>query len=155
MFFTSDSIGWIVGGNSHHEILYTNNDGETWYLQTLIDGDNINRINSVYFVNDTTGWIGTGYIESSTDSGTIYHTTDTGTTWNKQAEFEKPIVDVFMINKTEGWAIGQNTIYHYNDPNSIEEPEKENCNIIISPNPSNGIFTIISNISNLISQLLI
>ena len=131
MFFVNDSTGWFVGGYHQPTILYTNDDGETWTYQELIDGENLGRITCVYFTNASTGWLST----AKENGGTIYYTIDSGNTWNKQTEYNKPIYDIYMLNENEGWAIGANTIYHYYNNVNIKENKQVKFDFTILPNP--------------------
>jgi hypothetical protein len=147
MFFLNDSTGWIVGGLLNYRLIHTNNNGVSWNNQILINGDDIFKATCVYFVNDSAGWIGTHGKTEYPDNGTIYYTTDTGVNWNVQAEFGKPIYDIFMLNKNKGWAIGKHKIYKYTGTNPVQEISKNDYPVTIFPNPSKGIFTLSSDIS--------
>jgi photosystem II stability/assembly factor-like uncharacterized protein len=64
--------------------------------------------NSIYFINDTTGWIGG-------TNGKIIRTID-GTFWNLQtSNTNQNINDIFFINSLEGWTAGTETLLHTTD----------------------------------------
>jgi photosystem II stability/assembly factor-like uncharacterized protein len=144
IFFINDSTGWFTGGSSFgYELLYTENNGETWQNQELTEGENITSIFCIQFLNDTLGWLGT----ANENQGCIYTTQNSGDTWIKQAEYDKPMLDLFMLNKNKGWAIGKNMIYKYTGSNPVQEISKNDYPVTIFPNPSKGIFTLSSDIS--------
>jgi photosystem II stability/assembly factor-like uncharacterized protein len=138
--------GWAVGrksATSEYLILHTVNGGETWTEQTIDHVMPPQSIFCVWFADETTGWIG-GYNGAF---GVIFFTDDGGETWQTQQDlFEKPIFDIQMINKDVGWAVGADFIYHTTNGtyiyNSVEDNQKQDNDVYINPNPSNGIFTI-------------
>lgn len=58
-----------------------------------------NRLQAVFFTDSLYGWaVGSG--------GTLIHTTDGGLSWSPQnAGVPNDIVDIFMLNRLEGWAL--------------------------------------------------
>lgn len=59
-----------------------------------------NRVNSVFFLNATTGWRGG-------DNGEVFKTTDGGTTWVRQSTgISASIFGIRFLNATTGWATG-------------------------------------------------
>ncbi len=81
LFFTSDSVGWLVGqltGNPDASgvILRTTDAGQSW----LVVKDDIRwSLNSIFFADENTGWI-------AGDFGLILQTTDAGVTWHEQSD---------------------------------------------------------------------
>lgn len=74
--FVSESVGFIGGIHSSpvpfYSILKTVNGGNNWEIVSTT------RISDFYFINENTGWIGRGGIQSSE----LRKTTDGGVSWN-------------------------------------------------------------------------
>ncbi|MCK4677662.1 MAG: T9SS type A sorting domain-containing protein [Bacteroidales bacterium] len=154
IFFRDTLIGWAVGQKSSintYLILHTEDGGETWQEQSIAGTLEPSRINCVYFVNDTTGWIGVGEVFLGISNyGAIYFTNDSGENWQLQQEFNMAVLDIQMLNQDTGWAVGCDFIYHTTNGDTIiitgiEEKIDENDLLQITPNPTNGVFTIIYN----------
>nr|NQU90100.1 T9SS type A sorting domain-containing protein [Bacteroidota bacterium] len=147
-YFNDTLKGWAVGDNAYqYLILYTENGGETWEEQTIEEPPAPLVANCVYFINDTTGWIGTGLPGAGYPYGAIYFTNDGGECWQLQQEFESGgIFDIQMLNQDTGWAVGGDFVYHINNATTIvKESSNQDFLITINPNPSNGIFSIQNN----------
>jgi photosystem II stability/assembly factor-like uncharacterized protein len=95
--FTDDSHGAMVGAGG--TILFTEDAGFTWN-KAGISGDSNAKLNSVFFINQKTGWaVGT--------EGKIYQTFNGGKVWREQnSNTVKDLTDVFFRNTAEGWAVG-------------------------------------------------
>lgn len=79
-------------------ILNNTNSQSVWGIQ---QSPTFNDLTSIYFVNDSTGWI-TGY------NGTIIKTKNRGLNWEIQnSGTSKHLSDVFFINDSVGWIVGQ------------------------------------------------
>ncbi len=88
--FSGQNTGWCVGVNSR--ILKTTNAGENWFYQYP---DSSTDFNSVYFVNQNTGWAG----------GTrILKTTNGGANWFWQSNYIGNSLSFADANT--GWALG-------------------------------------------------
>ncbi len=74
MQFTTDSIGWIaVSSVNGNFILKTSDGGENWnQLSFIASGD----ITSIFFLNDSTGWVNTSIY------GRIFKTNNSGLTFD-------------------------------------------------------------------------
>ena len=102
-------------------VLRTSDGGETWTEQTLAENSygTPTKVNCVYFVNDSVGWIGTGE-PWFPGHGAIYLTTDRGDNWNLQQEFyDYGIFDIQMLDQDTGWAVGVNYVYHTTNGDTI------------------------------------
>jgi len=104
--FMQNEIGWVVG--DWGTLLKTNDSGQTFIE---IDGDVFGRksLKSIYFVNETHGWIVTYNTPTSTaqeNAGYIYQTTDGGVTWTEQFTTEAALFSVHFIDKQTGWVVG-------------------------------------------------
>lgn len=95
--FTDDAHGAIVGAGG--TILFTEDAGFSWN-KSSISGNSNARLNSVFFVNQKTGW-------TVGSEGKIYQTFNGGKVWRGQnSNTEKDLTDVFFLNTAEGWAVG-------------------------------------------------
>ncbi len=111
LFFTSDSVGWLVGqlsGNPDASgvILKTTNSGQDW----LVVKDDIRwSLNSIYFADENTGW-------AAGDFGLILQTTDAGVTWHEQSDvlhsFLQTFREIDFVSRTTGWAAGGDVLIH-------------------------------------------
>lgn len=96
--FSSASTGWICGTVS--AMRKTTNDGTNWTAQTLSGGTT--TMTSVQFVDANSGWA-TGM------AGRINFTANGGTTWITQTSpSNNNLNNVFMLNSTTGWIVGEN-----------------------------------------------
>jgi len=73
--FVSENTGWGVGDDGI--IIKTEDGGNIWIEQNSTTTKDIGK---VFFLNDSTGWAGTG-ANASTPGGTILKTTDGGNNW--------------------------------------------------------------------------
>ena len=119
---TNSGINWIKqSNNSGHELSISNNgmfvcyvdDGGTFVLTTngginWIDRSNINlnRLNTVFFINSNTGWIG-GRLFDYSYTDYFWKTTNAGINWISQDSSNmNRINSIFFINENTGWAVG-------------------------------------------------
>lgn len=80
VFFSNTLTGWVAGGKLEtfgpeysSVLLKTTNGGINWFEKLISANENNYQLNSVFFVNETTGWtVGNG--------GTIFKTIDGGST---------------------------------------------------------------------------
>lgn len=113
----SDALsGLIVGGNG--TVLFTEDAGLTWN-QATIAGDFKPRLNSVFFINQKTGW-------TAGNDGKIYATMNGGKFWREQnSNVTKNISDIFFLNTAEGYAVGdEGTILHTTTAGNIWNAEE-------------------------------
>lgn len=114
--FTDSFRGTIVGGGG--TILFTEDAGATW-KPSFISGNENKKLNSVFFVNQNTGWaVGA--------QGSIYQTINSGRVWRRQkTNSDENLNDVFFRDTAEGWAIGDNgTILHSTTAGNVWEKVK-------------------------------
>ncbi|MCX6233163.1 MAG: YCF48-related protein [Bacteroidetes bacterium] len=145
LFFTDTINGWAVGTKPYQQyfLMHTDNGGETWEEQTIACTPEPNGLDCVYFVNDTTGWIG----GAGSGFGVIYFTHNGGEDWQLQQELYSQIGDIQMLNCDTGWAVGADYIYHTTNGdtiliNGVNENKPKKDFFAIYPNPTNGIFMI-------------
>jgi len=102
VLFTDSLKGWIVGirfisiFDSRGIILHTLNGGLTW---DEIEDSN-NYFYSVFFINDSVGWVG---------GTSIFQTVDQGGNWTLQKD-SIFIRELFFITSNIGWAVGDNGV---------------------------------------------
>jgi photosystem II stability/assembly factor-like uncharacterized protein len=141
LFFTNASLGWIVGqknGQNTSFILQTQNGATTWLEQTIQGNPKPEIIHCVYFINETTGWLGAG----TTVGGAIYFTSNGGQNWNLQQEFVDPIYDIHMLNQDTGWAVGGSYVYYTDGVTGVFNTRARDDVFKIIPNPTNGVFRL-------------
>jgi photosystem II stability/assembly factor-like uncharacterized protein len=131
--------------------MQTNDGGETWEEDTIPELKNwyggtaeATIIFSIQFLNDTLGWL---TCADEDNSGYILLTTDGGENWQQQFVFYKPIYDICMVDNNNGWAVGDDIIYHTNNGDTIiiteiNENKYEDNFFTIIPNPSTGVFEV-------------
>ena len=103
IYFTSDSVGWIVGDGV---LLYTSNGGQSWLKQS----DNSMRgLYAISFVNEKIGYLSGGGI-TFPGAGIILKTENGGVTWDTVYITNYPMGDNFydidFVNPQVGWAVG-------------------------------------------------
>jgi len=105
--FVSKNIGYACG--SFGRLFSTKDGGKTWLTYS-----NLFEINfmDLSFVNENEGWAVGEYYGFNFGRGIIVHTSDGGTSWEKQLEIESTnqfaarfFKSIRMKNNKEGWAI--------------------------------------------------
>lgn len=82
MYFVNPKVGWVVNPNydgPRGRIFKTTDGGETWQMQ---EGDGAPYFRSVGFADEMTGWVGSLYATSVTDTSVLWETTDGGSSWH-------------------------------------------------------------------------
>ena len=123
VFFASPLKGWAVGSRSYlpdqwgQVIFNTTDGGQTWLSQyekspTINQTFNVFRLDSVYFVDENTGWaVGMStYDQSYHQRWAILYTDNGGTTWQEQGQnlhqdLAPEFFDVQFLDNQEGWAL--------------------------------------------------
>ena len=99
--FANQYTGYAVGqinSTGKQRFIKTTNGGAHW--DTL--SNNNSWYNSVYFVNENTGWIAGNWLP---DSSCIAYTTNGGANWLLQKKgFSCIVTNLFFINSLTGWA---------------------------------------------------
>jgi photosystem II stability/assembly factor-like uncharacterized protein len=131
IYFTSDSIGFVVGTNGC--ILRTNDFGENW--QT-ITSNTINNLNSIDFANDNTGYI-------VGDNGEILKTQNLGLNWSSE-HFNNSSDLIYVRSFLNGnvFINDNNGNLYNNQVNSIIKIDS-NDNLIVQPNPTSDYINIL------------
>ena len=100
--FENSNVGYAGGDNGI--FLKTINGGAQWNY-TIIDS-NIN-VETVFFVNASTGWIGCTNL-TPLDSSQILKTTDGGSSWVAQkTSGPHEYTSIFFIDNNTGWAVSE------------------------------------------------
>lgn len=116
IYFVDPEIGYAVGESD--TILSTTNGGGSWKVLQggqlgAVGDDDANMYNAIQFIDIETGWIAGVRVSPSTQSQSslIQKTTDGGQTWTTQNTGKEDILeDIFILNPTTGWAVGENGI---------------------------------------------
>ena len=122
MIFVDANTGWATGISERGEdllgdpiwqggIWHTTNGGTTWQAQTIASAAGI--LNRIDFIDPLNGWAaGFEYEDPSADqpaySGAVYHTSDGGTTWQRQFDTQTAFVftGIDFIDALHGWCVG-------------------------------------------------
>jgi photosystem II stability/assembly factor-like uncharacterized protein len=99
LFFADKNCGWAAADSG--KIIATTDGGENWLSQESRITD---KIRSIYFINDKTGWAAGGR--------NILHTEDGGSSWkvqffdNDTTELFQPKIyyQIIFLNELSGWA---------------------------------------------------
>ncbi|WP_281298529.1 YCF48-related protein [Flavobacterium limnophilum] len=135
--FTDLNHGWVVGQNG--KIIKTNNGGTDW-IEIVNSGITADyKCKSLYFLNATTGWIGTS-TDGPTNITYVLHTTDGGASWSTQDPLTYNPYSIFFWDENTGWLTSDdNKIAHYSNPLGIKENLVSKY-LTIYPNPNSGTF---------------
>jgi photosystem II stability/assembly factor-like uncharacterized protein len=135
IFFPVQDTGYAVGTGG---IIYaTNNGGSSWNQQT---NPNTNPLYSVYFTSSNRGFAvgGNGF-----NSGTILQTSNGGINWTLSTITTTTFNCVHFPSAGVGYACGTNgDIQKYNGNIGFGEWNNGDVILSVSPNPSNGRFTL-------------
>lgn len=94
-------IGFIGGGRG--SFLRTADGGSSWTETPLADTNK--EIFSMYFINSTTGWIGTW---APSEPAEVLKTTDAGTSWSVETAIGNRVVSaISFTDSLHGWMAGQ------------------------------------------------
>ncbi|MBL8006913.1 MAG: T9SS type A sorting domain-containing protein, partial [Ignavibacteria bacterium] len=107
VYFADNNTGWTTGsrfdynwGTIYARILKTKNGGVTWTDQLGSMDLPYVDLNSVYFIDNNTGWVSGsgGYILRTTNGGTDWGYLHSGTSSN--------LYSIRFLNKKNGWVLG-------------------------------------------------
>jgi len=124
LHFTDSDNGWITGWWAKYDSAYypilpifkTTDGGNNWINQSIYTSSAWDGgiINSVYFVNESIGWVVGLLAVQATISSRIYKTTDGGSNWTEQDHPTYPFLNlssVFFIDENTGWTVSRNPPY--------------------------------------------
>lgn len=146
VYFTDANTGIITGsiGGSDESILFrTTNGGSVWTTDNF-SGTTLNALG--FFPDNSTGFAVGGSIAGNTS--TILKTTSQGFSWSPIASSSSRQLGTCFPGNGIGYTCGLNgTILRLATNTAGIEESIDDWSIQISPNPSNGIFTVSSEIS--------
>ena len=88
-------------------IMKTTDGGANWNIQYRVDSS-YNDLNSVFFIDNNTGWAVGGGLGVYQGGDVILKTTDGGTNWTVQSQGNfLDLYDVYFFDADTGWACGQ------------------------------------------------
>jgi photosystem II stability/assembly factor-like uncharacterized protein len=149
VFFTDKRHGWIVGYSIVHIpgewyndwrgiVFRTEDGGILWSYEIRYDS---RGLNTVHFINSTTGWIAGGdYYDSI-----ILKTTNGGYNWKSQvSETGEGLNNIFFVNDSKGWIVGNNgTLIKTENGGSLWKSQvkgtTKNLNDVTFLNNNNGL----------------
>jgi photosystem II stability/assembly factor-like uncharacterized protein len=103
--FPSVNTGFAVGyGN---RMIKTTNSGNNWFNISIFS-NTAQDLNSVWFNNENTGWM-------CSTNDTLYHTTNSALTWNRQMKLQSDGQKIFFIDSNTGWILAQPRLYKTTD----------------------------------------
>lgn len=131
IYFANTEIGYAVGEND--TIVSSRNGGRTWkVLQGGIVGnvgdDEASMFNAIQFIDEETGWIAgiRVFPATKTQKSIIQKTMDGGQTWVVQETGEEDIIeDIFFIDGSTGWAVGENGLILHTDNGGVNWTKQE------------------------------
>jgi photosystem II stability/assembly factor-like uncharacterized protein len=141
MHFVNDSTGFA--SNMLAQVLKTNDGGNTWQ-ESQLDDDYYPWLESIYFVNENTGYVAGGESEFIYASY-IYKTTNGGDNWTRQLfDLESYLFDIHFSSPTNGIAVGESgQVYRTTDGGTSWDSLKQaattlTLNNIHFPTPDTG-----------------
>jgi len=115
VWFVNEQEGWVAIGAEKPILLHTKNGGETWEKHQFNSGA---WWDSIQFINQKEGWIAGSEKTKSPigGKGLLFHTKDSGVSWEIQTELETSISQIRFISAQEGWAASLgNFVLHTTD----------------------------------------
>ena len=111
IFMTEGGNGWAVGDGG--SIFISNDDGKSWIRQFSGSGCcNADDINSIFFIDENTGWAAGKRNNWINGNGLLLKTTNSGKSWITQFTDEgETLKSVYFINNQTGWAVGDNILF--------------------------------------------
>ncbi|MFB6258423.1 MAG: YCF48-related protein [Flavobacteriales bacterium] len=106
--FVTEQKGYVVGQaqGGGNLVLTTTDEGNSWSKDSLPGSGSLSVVSAP---DSTHAW-------ALNTMGTIWHSSDGGTTWDSTMIGSYPnLDDLYFIDSTEGWAVGYETVYHTTD----------------------------------------
>lgn len=101
IFFINEQSGWVCADSL--KVFKTTNSGNSWTFTQFPPFHYIPSLNSIYFINDLTGWTVGGDYVLGTQFGYIYKTTNGGNTWVQIFFGLGQCSYVYFINNSTGF----------------------------------------------------
>jgi photosystem II stability/assembly factor-like uncharacterized protein len=144
-----DSLNGFAVGNGGEAlghwgaIFRTTNGGINW-ISALEDGS-VGSFNTIAFSDANHIWVGGGSFSHYPGPGKILFSRDQGENWSTQGEFSNTVYDIFFINSSTGWVVGDNGTILHTTNGGVTFVEEEQINEIPAefllsqnyPNPFN------------------
>ena len=116
IYFANKNVGFAVGETD--TILKTENGGRVW---NVLDGGVVGAVgdepasmfSATQFIDENTGWVVGIRVnpQKKSQKSIIQMTTDGGKSWKEQeTEKEDILEDVFFLNDSVGWTVGENGV---------------------------------------------
>lgn len=86
-------------------IMVTLDGGATW-KETMHDTDSACSLTYVHMMSESEVWVAGGHLSALDFEGRFWHSTDAGSTWQKEAVKGLYILDLDMVSATAGFALG-------------------------------------------------
>lgn len=98
IYFLNSSSGFATGWINNSNLLKTTDGGSTWFHPNV--GGYDDRLRSIFFINDYTGFIASGY-------GVALKTTDQGFNWNVQTiSYDYNFNSIYFTDVNTGYIVG-------------------------------------------------
>jgi len=141
----NSTTGWAAGDNG---VIIKTTDGTNWVAQT---SNTTSSLYNLFFLDTNNGWaVGL--------NGTIIHTTNGGSTWAVEGSglTINILRSVQFTSPTNGYVIGNNgTLLKYTgNATGVNDNEKRE-NLIVFPNPNNGIVRLNLQNTEIINSILV
>ncbi len=125
IYFVNKDVGYAVGENE--TIISTKNGGRQWkVLQGGIVGavgdDETSMFNAVQFLDENTGWIAGVRVfpAEKTQKSVIIKTEDGAGTWTSMETGKEDIIaDIYFLDASVGWAVGENGLIMRTDNGGV------------------------------------
>lgn len=116
VFFHNKRRGWAAGDSEGRGlVLFTDDGGSNWRIQSSIEGFQLSGIHSVSFVDEDRGWAVGEVQQKGTVQGIILATQDGGAHWQPQYianDRSTGLNAVKFVDAQRGWAVGHNVVLY-------------------------------------------
>jgi photosystem II stability/assembly factor-like uncharacterized protein len=101
IYFVDNSFGWAVAENL---VLSTSSGGSFWQSAPLESSEQPNLINSIFFVDQETGWMAGSVLDDQ--GGEIFITEQGGAYPVLQQSYQAPLMAIHFLDENHGWSAG-------------------------------------------------
>ena len=99
--FVDNSFGWAVAENL---VLATSTGGSFWQPTPLEPSAQPSVINSIFFIDEETGWMAGGIMDD--EGGEIFITEQGGAYPVLQQSYQAPLLAIHFLDENNGWSAG-------------------------------------------------
>ncbi len=105
--FLNLSTGFVAGEAGSNNFGKTRDGGQTWQMSQINRPQEIYRLNSVWFIDENTGWVAGLTGPSSNFTAAVVKTTDGGATWNRiyYGGISSINYRIQFVNRDTGWVL--------------------------------------------------